>query len=74
MTMTIEQKPRGDQESTFSFAERELQRAKAAAEIAHKLTVDADSHEASNEDQGSDPYNTSGSFDRKKNWTKVGKR
>jgi hypothetical protein len=24
--------------------------------------------------QGSDPYNTSGSFDRKQNWTRVGKR
>jgi hypothetical protein len=23
---------------------------------------------------GSDPYNTSGSFDRKKNWARVGKR
>lgn len=26
------------------------------------------------EDQGFDPYNTSGSFDRKKNWVRVGKR
>jgi hypothetical protein len=25
-------------------------------------------------ERGSDPYNTSGSFDRKKNWTRVGKR
>jgi hypothetical protein len=25
-------------------------------------------------EQGSDPYNTSGSFDRKKNWARVGKR
>ena len=24
--------------------------------------------------RGFDPYNTSGSFDRKKNWTRVGKR
>ena len=24
--------------------------------------------------RGSDPYNTSGSFDRKKNWARVGKR
>ena len=27
-----------------------------------------------NEARGCDPYNTSGSFDRKKNWTRVGKR
>jgi hypothetical protein len=26
------------------------------------------------EQRGSDPYNTSGSFDRKKNWARVGKR
>ena len=26
------------------------------------------------ERRGSDPYNTSGSFDRKKNWARVGKR
>jgi hypothetical protein len=25
-------------------------------------------------EQGSDPYNTSGSFDRKKHWARVGKR
>jgi len=24
--------------------------------------------------RGSDPYNTSGSFDRKKNWARVGRR
>jgi hypothetical protein len=29
---------------------------------------------AVNENRGSDPYNTSGSFDRKKNWTRIGKR
>jgi hypothetical protein len=29
---------------------------------------------ASGNAQGSDPYNNSGSFDRKKNWTRVGKR
>jgi hypothetical protein len=27
-----------------------------------------------NEQRGSDPYNTSGSFDRTKNWARVGKR
>ncbi len=27
-----------------------------------------------NDARGSDPYNTSGSFDRKKNWARVGKR
>jgi hypothetical protein len=27
-----------------------------------------------NDQPGSDPYNTSGSFDRTKNWARVGKR
>jgi hypothetical protein len=31
-------------------------------------------HKTSNAQRGSDPYNTSGSFDRKKNWARVGKR
>ena len=29
---------------------------------------------AAADNPGCDPYNTSGSFDRKKNWTRVGKR
>jgi hypothetical protein len=29
---------------------------------------------APTDQRGSDPYNTSGSFDRKKNWARVGKR
>jgi hypothetical protein len=29
---------------------------------------------AANEERGGDPYNTSGSFDRKKHWERVGKR
>jgi hypothetical protein len=29
---------------------------------------------AANDQRGSDPYNTSGTFDRKKNWARVGKR
>jgi hypothetical protein len=27
-----------------------------------------------NEKRGFDPYNTSGSFDRKNNWSRIGKR
>jgi hypothetical protein len=29
---------------------------------------------SANDQPGSDPYNTSGSFDRTKNWARVGKR
>jgi hypothetical protein len=38
------------------------------------LTVGDPLRKQGNEQRGSDPYNTSGSFDRKKNWARVGKR
>ena len=63
-------KIRSDPESTFSFGVNELRSAKTA----RKSARDAAPLKAVNEDRGSDPYNTSGSFDRKKNWSRVGKR
>ena len=54
----------------FSFGVRELRQAKAA----HPLRLDTSRLKVIHEDRGSDPYNTSGSFDRKQNWTRVGKR
>jgi hypothetical protein len=57
-------------ETSFSFAVRELQQAKAV----HSLAVASEPDKVSLKEQGSDPYNTSGSFDRKKHWTRVGKR
>jgi hypothetical protein len=57
-------------DSNFSYAVRELQQAKTA----HTLAVDPGPKKVSYKEQGSDPYNTSGSFDRKKNWTRVGRR
>lgn len=57
-------------DSDFSFAVRELRKAKAA----QVLALDPTPKKPSYNDQGSDPYNTSGSFDRTKNWTRVGKR
>jgi hypothetical protein len=63
-------KRRADDDTSFSFAVLELRQAKAA----HTLALDPGSKKVSYKEQGSDPYNSSGSFDRKKNWTKVGKR
>ena len=54
----------------FSFGMRELR----AANATQKLSADAAPLKMVNEDRGVDPYNTSGSFDRKKNWMRVGKR
>ena len=68
--MTSDHKTRNDPESTFSYGVRELRQAKAAPELA----VASPRLKAANEQRGFDPYNTSGSFDRKKNWARVGKR
>ncbi len=57
-------------DSKFSFGVRELRQATAA----RTLTLDPGPKKPSYKEQGSDPYNTSGSFDRTKNWTRVGKR
>jgi hypothetical protein len=38
------------------------------------LSLDTVPRKTANVERGSDPYNTSGSFDRKKNWARIGKR
>jgi len=68
--MASDDKTRSNLESAFSFGVRELR----SATMARKLDLDAAPAKAANENRGSDPYNTSGSFDRKKNWSRVGKR
>jgi hypothetical protein len=68
--MTSNHKAGSDPESTFSFGVRELRQANAVRE----LKVDDAPIKAANEKRSFDPYNTTGSFDRTKNWTRVGKR
>jgi hypothetical protein len=69
--MASDDKTGRDPESNFSFAVRDLQQ----AHVAEKPTLDlAPPPKAANENRGFDPYNTSGSFDRKQHWTRVGKR
>jgi hypothetical protein len=69
--MASDSKTRGANDSDFSFAVRELRQAKAAAQA---LALESSPKKPSISQQGFDPYNTSGSFDRTKNWTRVGKR
>jgi len=38
------------------------------------VSLDMEPHGTESALRGSDPYNTSGSFDRTKNWSRVGKR
>ena len=59
-----------DSDSTFSYGVRELKQAKTAPDRG----VAPAPIKAANEQRGCDPYNTSSSFDRKKNWARGGKR
>jgi hypothetical protein len=68
--MNSDSKNRSDPESTFSFGVRELREAR----VNQGLTLKVAPRKAANDKVGCDPYNTSGSFDRKKNWLRVGKR
>jgi hypothetical protein len=70
LTMDSNSKTRGAEDSDFSFGVRELRQAKAA----QKLALEPGPKKTCFKEQGCDPYNTSGSFDRTKNWTRVGKR
>ena len=68
----------GDDDSKFSYAVRELKEARELKEgkaaPAQGLALDEGTAKRVDKNLGFDPYNTSGSFDRKKNWTRVGKR
>jgi hypothetical protein len=74
--MAIDHKMRGaptspvDAESKFGYGVRELREAAAVKE----LSLDMAPRKPAGEKRGFDPYNTSGSFDRTKNWARVGKR
>lgn len=68
--MANDDKTRNDPESSFSFGVNELRLARAAQE----LRLGTAPTKAAAPKLGCDPYNTSGSFDRKNNWKRVGKR
>ena len=68
--MSSDHKTRNDPQSNFSFGVRELRE----ANVVQELSLDSTALRAANENRGFDPYNSSGSFDRKKNWARVGKR
>jgi hypothetical protein len=52
----------------FSYGISEMRQART------KLALETKPAKPSRGDTGSDPYNTSGSFDRKKHWARLGKR
>jgi hypothetical protein len=73
--MANDDKSANDRDPKFSFGVRELNEAQTAQRGSRPdLTLESAPRKAANEKRGFDPYNTSGSFDRKKHWTRVGKR
>jgi hypothetical protein len=59
-----------DRDPKFSFGTRELRGARRAQALAVEETSDKGRHTGG----GFDPYNSSGSFDRRKHWERVPKR
>jgi hypothetical protein len=64
-----------DQKFNFGVGEQRRAGAGAAQDLSVQgLSLDSARRKTATETAGSDPYNTSGSFDRKKHWARVGKR
>jgi hypothetical protein len=75
--MASEYNRRADDDSSFSFGVRELQLRKVElhqVEAAQPLAIDPGPKKASYNEHGSDPYNSTGSFDLTKSWLRVRKR
>jgi hypothetical protein len=60
--------------SALNFGARSAQRPKGQQLHAVQLQVADAPSKAQADERGNDPYNTSGSFDRTKNWARIGKR
>jgi hypothetical protein len=72
--MAHEKRSADERDLKFSYGTRELAQA-APKTTARELSLQGTAaNKAVNPAQGFDPYNTSGSFDRKKHWARVGKR
>lgn len=63
-----------DRDPKFSFATRELREARRAQLALADAVPPRKSEPSAGSDAGFDPYNTSGSFDRRKHWERVGRR
>jgi hypothetical protein len=69
--MADHEQSRNEPESNFSFAVSELRHARPAPTT---RAVGSAPLEVVHEKRGFDPYDTTGGFDRKNNWSRVGKR
>jgi hypothetical protein len=68
--MSNDVKKSNDGRGPLAFETREQSRLRRE----HALSVDMEAHSTETALRSSDPYNTSGSFDRTKNWSRIGKR
>jgi hypothetical protein len=62
------------EEPKFDFGTRELREAQKQNERPAAPAVDTAAPNPRDAGGGFDPYNSSGGFDRRKNWERVGKR
>jgi hypothetical protein len=70
--MANNDKHANDRDAKFSYGVRELRQAQKQAQDA--LTLEDELRKAADAGRGFDPYNTSGGFDRRKHWARVGKQ
>ena len=70
--MMANKQSNGDE--NFSFGTRELEVTEQANSIRRPSLAIQHSRHGPKRDVGFDPYNSSGSFDRKKNWERIRKR
>ena len=68
--MSTDMKSSNDRNPAAGRDARKVAPLKTRRELSLELTP----HKPRSEQRSPDPYNTSGSFDRTKNWTRVGKR
>ena len=73
--MANKEKPANDRDPNLGLRVSESDSRSTNERPANRRKLDdAPPAKAANEARGFDPYNTSGSFDRKKHWERVGKR
>ena len=70
--MAKDTKSSDERDPKFSFGTRELREARRAATLA--VAEEPAKHKNADAGGGFDPYTTSGGFDRRKNWERVGRR
>jgi hypothetical protein len=68
------ERPANDRDPKGRPRARESDSRSTNVRSANGIKLDDAQPSSANEARGVDPYNTSGSFDRKKHWERVGKR